>query len=62
MTEEIVQDIFMKIWTLRETMVEIENFKHFLLVVARNQVYDVMKKNLKEQERKRAWQKDGKPR
>jgi RNA polymerase sigma-70 factor (ECF subfamily) len=60
LTEEIVQDAFMKIWMVRETLTGIDNFKHFLLVVARNQAFDVLKKQLKEQERKRAWEKENK--
>ena len=61
LTEEIVQDVFMKIWMVRETLTGINNFKHFLLVVARNQAFDALKKQLKEQERKRVWEKENKP-
>jgi RNA polymerase sigma-70 factor (ECF subfamily) len=57
LTEEIVQDAFLKIWMARETLAEIDNFKHFLLVVSRNQAFDVLKKQLKEQENRRAWEK-----
>ena len=48
LTEEIVQDVFMNIWRVRETLAEINNFKHFLLVVSRNRAFDVLKKQLKE--------------
>jgi len=61
LTEEIVQDAFLKIWMVRETLTGINNFKHFLLVVARNQAFDALKKQLKEQERKRLWEKENKP-
>lgn len=61
LTEEIVQDVFMNIWMVRETMSEINNFKHFLLVVSRNQAFDVLKKQLREQELKKAWAKENKP-
>ena len=61
LTEEIVQDVFMKIWMVRETLTGINSFKHFLLVVSRNQAFDVLKKQLKEQERKRAWEIENKP-
>lgn len=57
MTEEIVQDVFMKIWTVRETMPSIRHFKHFLLVVSRNRAYDIMKKQLREAACRRAWEK-----
>lgn len=61
LTEEIVQDAFLKIWMVRETLIDIKNFKYFLLVVARNQAFDALKKQLKEQERKRLWEKENKP-
>lgn len=62
LTEEIVQDVFLKIWMTRETLREIENFKHYLLVVSRNRSFDVLKKQLKEAQKKREWEKDNKQR
>ncbi|WP_276504899.1 RNA polymerase sigma factor [Terrimonas pollutisoli] len=61
LTEEIVQDAFLKIWMTRETLAEIDNFKHYLLVVSRNQAFDVLKKQLREKERHRLWQQENKP-
>ena len=61
MTEEIVQDVFMKIWMTRETLPAVNNFKHFLLVVSRNRAFDALKKQLKEKERKRIWEEENKP-
>ena len=61
LTEEIVQDVFMKIWMIRETMAGINDFKHFLLVVSRNQAFDVLKNHLKEKEFKRTWEKENRP-
>ena len=58
LTEEIVQDVFMNIWRVRETLAEINNFKHFLLVVSRNKAFDVLKKQLKEQKLKHIWEKE----
>lgn len=60
LTEEIVQDVFLKIWMTRETLGEIENFKHYLLVVSRNQSFDVLKKQLKEQQLKVGYKKENK--
>jgi RNA polymerase sigma-70 factor (ECF subfamily) len=60
LTEEIVQDVFMKIWMVRETLTEIQNFKHFLLIVSRNRAFDEMKKILKEKRLKQAWGKENK--
>lgn len=58
LTEEIVQDVFLKIWMTRETLGKINHFKPYLLVVSRNQAFDVMKKQLKEKLQKRDWDKD----
>ena len=58
-TEEIVQDVFMKIWMTRETVSEINNFKHYLLVVSRNRAFDVLRKQLKERNQQQAWQYTG---
>ena len=57
-TEEIVQDTFLKIWMTRESLAEIRNFKHYLLVVSRNHAFDVMKKNLKQKDQHRSWKKE----
>ncbi|OQP52675.1 hypothetical protein A4H97_25410 [Niastella yeongjuensis] len=56
LTEEIVQDVFLNIWRVRETLAGIDNFKHFLLVVARNKAYDALKKQLREEQRRKAWE------
>jgi RNA polymerase sigma-70 factor (family 1) len=58
LTEEIVQDVFMNIWRVRETLAEINNFKHFLLVVSRNRAFDVLKKQLKEKKLEKIWEKE----
>lgn len=58
LTEEIVQDVFMNIWTMRQTLAKINNFKYYLLVVSRNKAFDVLKKQLKEQKLKQIWEKE----
>lgn len=57
LTEEIVQDAFIKIWMIRETMTGVNNFKHFILVISRNKAFDAMKKQLREKELRKAWEK-----
>jgi RNA polymerase sigma-70 factor (ECF subfamily) len=52
-TEEIIQDVFLKIWMARETLSEIHSFKHYLFVVGRNRSFDVMKKLLREEKLKK---------
>lgn len=61
LTEEIVQDIFLKIWMARETLAEIENFKAYLFIISRNHSLNVLRKIAKEQERHRTWEKNNQP-
>ncbi len=41
--EEIVEDVFLKIWLRRATLNEIENFSAYLLTIARNDAYKILK-------------------
>ncbi len=41
--EEIVQDVFLKLWLKREYLTEVENFGGFLRVLARNETFTVLK-------------------
>jgi RNA polymerase sigma-70 factor (family 1) len=47
--EEVVQDVFLKIWTDRESLNSIENFDGFIFMMARNNIYDRFKKKASEQ-------------
>jgi len=42
-SEEIVQDIFLKIWIKRASLIEIQNFNAYLFVLTRNDVYRALK-------------------
>ncbi|EDM33862.1 RNA polymerase ECF-type sigma factor [Pedobacter sp. BAL39] len=44
--EEIVQDIFQKIWTLKEKLPEIEHFEAYITRLVRNQAYTILRKNM----------------
>jgi RNA polymerase sigma-70 factor (family 1) len=53
MSEELVLDVFLKIWIGREVVSEITNFESFLFRIAHNKAIDFLrhaKKNLVEQE------------
>lgn len=41
--EEIVQDVFLKIWLKRATLPDIQNFDAYIFIVTRNGVYKVLK-------------------
>lgn len=55
MTQEIVQDVFLKIWINRSSLAKIECFKAYLLVVARNHTFNCLKQIARERVRNREW-------
>lgn len=48
LTQEIVQDVFLKIWMHRETVANLENFGGYLFVISRNQALNALKRIAKE--------------
>lgn len=48
LAEEIVQDVFMKIWLNREKLTEVKNFKAYLFVISKNQALNSLRKMIKE--------------
>ena len=54
MAEELVQDIFLKIWTKRERIAEIESLKTYLYRAARNQALN----HLRRMKLERRWQEE----
>jgi RNA polymerase sigma-70 factor (ECF subfamily) len=43
LSEEIVEDVFLKIWLKRNDLTEIQNFSAYLFVITRNRVYKTLK-------------------
>lgn len=43
LSEEIVQDVFLKIWLKRETLREIRDFKSYLFIVSRNHIFSALR-------------------
>lgn len=58
LAEEIVQDIFLKIWLQRENLVSIENFNTYLFVISRNHTFNCLKQVARDEMRKKEWGKD----
>lgn len=58
LSEEIVQDIFVKIWQTRETLTGLRSFRAFLLIVSRNHVLNTIKKMMREKKKQWEWQKE----
>jgi RNA polymerase sigma-70 factor (family 1) len=46
--EDILQDVFLKVWTRRETLPEIENFSAYLYRMVHNQSYRVLERIARE--------------
>lgn len=55
MTEEIVQDIFLKIWTNKTRLKEIRDFTGYLFILTRNYTLNALRKTSKEQQKLAAY-------
>ncbi|MEN2401475.1 RNA polymerase sigma-70 factor [Flavobacterium sp. MC2016-06] len=44
LAEEVVQDVFLKIWQNHESLAEITSIENYLFIVARNHIFDMIKK------------------
>lgn len=53
--EELVHDIFLKLWINREKLVHVEQFRAYLYAIARNHVYSYLKKQARELQKKQQW-------
>jgi RNA polymerase sigma-70 factor (ECF subfamily) len=42
--EEIVQDVFLRIWVKRETLAAVDHFRAYLFTATRNQVFNILKR------------------
>ena len=58
LTEDLVQEVFLKIWVARESLAEVRHFRPYLLAMSRNHAYDALKKQLKEQTLQRIWMRE----
>lgn len=41
--EEIVQDVFLKVWLKREALTTVKNFDNYLFIIARNHIYNQLR-------------------
>lgn len=46
--DEVVQEVFLKVWAKRETLPYIDNFEGYLFTIARNLIFDELKEIAKE--------------
>lgn len=55
MAEEVVQDVFLKIWIKREALSQVENFNAYLFVISKNHALNCLRKQAKEWLLKKEW-------
>lgn len=58
LTEEVVQDIFLKVWMTREALSGVECFKDYLFIISRNQALNMLDKQLRLQEKIAAYKRE----
>lgn len=56
MTEEIIQDVFIKVWNNRENIDRIEKFTSFLFILTRNYTLNALRKMVNDQKRQAQYQ------
>ncbi len=47
--EDMVQEIFVKIWTKRSDLVKIDHFRNYLFIISRNHILSALRKNIRHQ-------------
>lgn len=55
LAEEIVQDVFLKIWVHRQSLPEVDRFEAYIYVTARNISFNCLKKMAREKARQENW-------
>lgn len=55
MAEEIVQDVFVKIWQNKEKLFEVEKFTSYLFILTRNYTLNSIRKNVGDRKRQEAY-------
>jgi RNA polymerase sigma-70 factor (ECF subfamily) len=54
-TEELVQDVFVKVWLHRSELNSIDRFESWMYVIARNHVFNHLKKTAREYQQQQVW-------
>ncbi len=58
LSEEVVSDVFLKIWLQRETLSGIKDFKAYLFIVSRNHALNALKKKIREWKQQKQWEQE----
>jgi len=59
-TEEIVQDVFLKLWMTREAINSVENLKSYLFIISKNHALNAIARRMREKAQTKEWQKEQK--
>ncbi|WP_298737775.1 RNA polymerase sigma factor [uncultured Chitinophaga sp.] len=59
LADEVVQDVFLKVWLKRKDLAAIENFSAWLYAIARNRMFDMLKQQAREQQTRDTVQQEG---
>lgn len=59
-TEEIVQDVFLKLWMTREALNSVENLTSYLFIISKNQALNAIARRMREKAQTKEWQKEQK--
>jgi RNA polymerase sigma-70 factor (family 1) len=54
-TEEVIQDVFLKIWINREALKSVERFDNYLYIVSRNHTFNALRQTAKKRLKSQAW-------
>jgi RNA polymerase sigma-70 factor (family 1) len=54
LTEEIIQDVFVKLWENRKDLPAIKNFSAYLFIITRNHTLNTIRKQVQEKEKQQA--------
>ncbi|HEY8388054.1 MAG TPA: sigma-70 family RNA polymerase sigma factor [Parasegetibacter sp.] len=55
LTEELLQDVFLKLWMNRDRLRQVENFDKYIFVVSRNKAFNALRQIARERNRFREW-------
>lgn len=55
LAEEVVQDVFLKIWENRQALSEVTHFRSWLFTISRNHTFNALKKMLRERMQQSEW-------
>ena len=58
LADEIVQDVFLKIWNSRESLEGINNFKGYLFILSKNYTIDFLRKHIRQTILHQKWESD----